>query len=248
MNEWTNGAVARKPEADQQRRRILVVDDEPTIRQVVGQYLELEGYQVMQAEDGLQALRMAEASPPDLVILDLLLPGIDGLEVCRRLRAVSPVPILMLTALSEETDHLAGFDAGTDDYITKPFRPRELVMRVKAMMRRIEAMSAPAMLLDDALLFGDGIVVRPRMRQAERQGVPLNLTPTEFDLLHFLVLHPKQAFTRDQLLANVWHYDYYGDPGTVAVHMRRLREKVERDPSRPIHLRTVRGVGYRFVP
>ncbi len=230
------------------KRRILLVDDEATIREVVGQYLELEGYVVIPAEDGLQALRAAEASPPDLVILDLLLPGIDGLEVCRRLRASSAVPILMLTALSEEADQIAGFAIGTDDYLTKPFRPRELMMRVKAMMRRVEAMSAPAMLLDDAILFGGGIVVRPHLRQVVRAGVPLDLTPTEFDLLHFLVTHPKQAFTRQQLLDQVWHYDYYGDPGTVAVHMRRLREKVELDPSRPRYLRTVRSIGYRFVP
>jgi len=230
------------------QRRILLVDDEVTIREVVGQYLELEGYLVVQASDGLQALRLAEANPPDLVILDLMLPGIDGLEVCRRLRSSSAVPILMLTALSDESDQLTGFSLGTDDYITKPFKPRELVMRVKAIMRRVEAMSAPAMLLDDTVLFGRGIVVHPHLRQVERDGVPLDLTPTEYDLLYFLVTHPKRAFTRAQLLSNVWHYDYYGDAGTVTVHMRRLREKVELDPGRPRHLRTVRGMGYCFVP
>ncbi len=247
MSASSNVSAISVTEAEPQRR-ILLVDDEATIREVVGQYLELEGYSVMQAADGLQALRLAEASPPDLVILDLMLPGIDGLEVCRRLRRTSAAPILMLTALSEESDQLMGFGLGADDYITKPFKPRELMMRVKAIMRRVEAMSAPAMLLDGTVLFGRGIVVHPHLRQVERDGVPLDLTPTEYDLLYFLVTHPKRAFTREQLLGAIWHYDYYGDAGTVTVHMRRLREKVELDPGRPRHLRTVRGIGYCFVP
>ncbi len=241
-------ATDSAPAQTEPRRRILLVDDEASIREVVGAYLTLEGYTVVQAADGLEALRLADEQPPDLVILDLMLPGIDGLEVCRRLRATSAVPILMLTALSDDTTQLEGFDVGTDDYITKPFKPRELMMRVKAMMRRIEAMSAPAMLLDGTVLFGSGVVVRARLRQVDRNGVPLDLTPTEFELLNFLVTHPKQAFTRQQLLDHVWHYEYYGDTGTVTVHMRRLREKVETDPARPRHLRTVRGIGYRFVP
>jgi two-component system, OmpR family, response regulator VicR len=155
------------------------------------------------------------------------------------------VPILMLTGRADEADKLAGFGVGADDYMTKPFRPRELVMRVQAMMRRLEATSVPAMILDDALRVGD-LVIRPRLREVTRDGATLDLTAKEFDLLYFLASHPKQVFTRQQLLQHVWHYDYYGDSRTVTVHMRRLRQKVEVDPSRPRHLRTVWGVGYKF--
>lgn len=229
-------------------RRILVVDDEASTREILEAYLTLEGYTVMQAATGLEALRQAQASPPDLVILDLMLPGIGGLEVCRRLRASSAVPILMVTALTDDAAQLAGFDAGTDDYITKPFKLRDVMMRVRAIMRRIEATSAPALMMDGTIVFGTGMVVRPHLREVERNGDLLDLTPTEFELLHFLVTHPKQAFTRQQLLDQVWHYTFYANTDTVTVHMRRLREKVELDPAHPRHLRTVRGVGYRFVP
>jgi DNA-binding response OmpR family regulator len=227
------------------RRRILVVDDEASIREVLTQYLELEGFTVLQAADGVEALRSAEAQPPDLVVLDLMLPGMDGLEVCRRLRATSAVPILMLTARSDETDKLAGFAVGTDDYVTKPFSPREVVVRVQAIMRRIEATSVPAMVLDDTLHLGN-LTIRPQLRYVEREGTPIELTAKEFDLLHFLATHPKQVFTRQQLLDNVWDYGYYGDASTVTVHIRRLREKVELDPARPRHIKTVWGVGYKF--
>jgi DNA-binding response OmpR family regulator len=227
------------------RRRILVVDDEASIREVLTQYLELEGFTVLQAADGVEALRSAEAQPPDLVVLDLMLPGMDGLEVCRRLRATSAVPILMLTARSDETDKLAGFAVGTDDYVTKPFSPRELVVRVQAIMRRIEATSVPAMVLDDTLHLGN-LTIRPQLRYVERDGTPIELTAKEFDLLHFLATHPKQVFSRQQLLDNVWDYGYYGDASTVTVHIRRLREKVELDPARPRYIKTVWGVGYKF--
>ncbi|MFI5271725.1 MAG: response regulator transcription factor [Ktedonobacterales bacterium] len=230
-----------------QHRRVLIVDDEATVREVVGQYLELEGYTILQAANGLDALRVAEASPPDLVILDLTLPGIDGLEVCRRLRLASAVPILMLTARAEDADKLEGFGVGTDDYLTKPFNPRELVVRVQAIMRRLEAMSVPAMVFDGSLHFG-GITIRPQLRQVERDGVSVDLTTKEFDLLQFLATHPKQVFTREQLLQHVWNYDNYGEDSTVTVHMRRLREKVEPDPAHPRHLRTVWGIGYKFEP
>lgn len=228
-------------------RRVLIVEDEAYVRELVAQYLQLEGYDVLQAADGLEALRLAAAYPPDLVILDLMLPGMDGFEVASRLRKVSAVPILMLTARGEEADKLAGFGIGADDYVTKPFRPRELVMRVQAMMRRVEATSVPAMVLDDALSVGD-LLIRPQLREAMRDGVALELTAKEFDLLYFLASHPKQVFTRQQLLHHVWGYDYYGDTRTVTVHMPRLRQKVELDPSRPRHLRTVWGVGYKFEP
>ncbi|HKV86186.1 MAG TPA: response regulator transcription factor [Ktedonobacterales bacterium] len=229
------------------RRRVLIVDDEQTVREVVGQYMELEGYHVLQATNGLEALRIAAATPPDIVILDLTLPGIDGLEVCRRLRAGSAVPILMLTARAEDADKLEGFGVGADDYLTKPFNPRELVVRVQAIMRRLEAMSVPAMVFDGDLHVGD-ITIHPHMRQAERDGAPIELTTKEFDLLSFLAGRPKQVFTREQLLQHVWNYDNYGEDSTVTVHIRRLREKIERDPARPRHLRTVWGIGYKFEP
>jgi DNA-binding response OmpR family regulator len=229
------------------RRRILVVDDEASVREVLSQYLELEGYLVLQAADGAEALRLAQAQPPDLVVLDLMLPGIDGIEVCRRLRAASAVPILMLTARSDETDKLIGFAVGTDDYVTKPFSPREVVVRVQAIMRRLEATGVPAMVLDDTLRIG-GLVIHPRLRLVERDGQPVDLTAKEFDLLYFLATRPRQVFSRQQLLNTVWDFGYYGDPSTVTVHIHRLREKVESDPARPQHVKTVWGVGYKFEP
>ena len=231
----------------QPRRRVLIVDDEVSIREVLGQYLAVEGFSVLLAADGIEALHLARTSPPDLVILDLMLPGIDGLEVCRRLRAESAVPVLMLTARGDEADRIEGFRAGTDDYVTKPFSPHEVVLRVRAIMRRVEATSVPAMVLDGTVRVGS-LVIQPKLRQAERDGEALDLTAKEFDLLHFLAMHPRQVFTRQHLLDAVWHFDYYGDDSTVTVHMRRLREKVEREPGRPRHLKTVWGVGYKFEP
>jgi DNA-binding response OmpR family regulator len=248
---WDPSAYEAAPEVAPEvdvtmRRRILVVDDDLAVREMVSQYLELEDYLVLQAANGVEALRLAKASPPDLVILDLSLPGIDGLEVCRRLRAVSAVPILMLTARTAEADKLSGFDMGTDDYLTKPFAPQELLMRIKAIMRRLEATSVPAMVLDDALRVGD-LVIRPALREVNRAGAAVELTAREFDLLYFLASHPKQIFSRQQLLHHVWNYDF-GDQDTVTVHMSRLREKVEADPAKPSHLRTVWRVGYKFEP
>lgn len=242
-----SSALAASSDVTTQRRRILVVDDEADVREVVAQYLEVEGYAVVPAANGVEALRAAHATPPDLVILDLTLPGMDGFEVCRRLRLASAVPILMLTGRADDADKLEGFRLGSDDYLTKPFNPRELVARVQAIMRRIEAMSIPAMVFDGDLHVGD-LTIRPRLRQVERDGVPLDLTTKEFDLLQFLSAHPRQVFTRDQLLVHVWNYESYGEDSTVTVHMRRLRGKVERDPSRPRHLRTVWGIGYKFEP
>ncbi len=229
------------------RRRVLVVDDEASIREVLGQYLGLEGYEVLAAADGMTALQLFHSTPPDVVVLDLMLPGIDGFEVCRRMRAMSAVPIVMLTARSDEDDKLTGFRAGTDDYVTKPFSPREVVMRVQAIMRRLEATSVPAMVLDNTLRVGS-LAIRLQMRTVERNGLPLDLTAREFDLLHFLATHPHQVFTRTQLLNQVWDYHFYGDVSTVTVHIRRLREKIEPDPARPRHVKTVWGVGYKFEP
>lgn len=243
----TSATLSASSERETPRRRVLVVDDEASVREVLAQYLHVEGYAVVQAADGIEALKAAAHQPPDLVILDLMLPGIDGLEVCRRLRERSAVPILMLTARGEETDKLEGFRVGTDDYVTKPFSLREVMMRVKALMRRLDATSVPAMVLDDTLRVGS-LVIQPKLRQVERDGTLLDLTAKEFDLLHFVASHPRQVFTRQQLLDTIWDFAYMGDPSTVTVHMRRLREKVERDPARPRHLKTVWGVGYKFEP
>lgn len=240
-------AVPNHAENTIARRRILVVDDESSIREVLAHYLEAAGFAVIEAPDGATALRLSDASPPDLVVLDLMLPGIDGMEVCRRLRAQSAIPILMLTAKTEEADKLAGFGIGADDYVTKPFSPREVVVRVQALLRRVEALSVPAMVLDDTLRIGD-LVIRPQLRQVEREGASLDLTAKEFDLLRFLAEHPRQVFSRQQLLDQVWDIGYYGDASTVTVHICRLREKLEVDATRPRHLRTVWGVGYKFEP
>jgi DNA-binding response OmpR family regulator len=228
-------------------RRILVVDDEAHIRDVVCRYLAAAGYSVVEAADGPTALRLITTHSIDLVVLDLLLPGMDGREVCRRVRATSAIPIIMLTAVSDENDKLTGFGLGADDYITKPFSPREVVVRVQAVLRRIAAMSAPAMQRAGALHTA-GLVITPDERRVDRDGAPLDLTAKEFDLLLFLARNPHQVFTRQQLLDHVWGYDYFGDASTVTVHMRRLREKVERDPARPAHILTVWSVGYKFEP
>jgi DNA-binding response OmpR family regulator len=240
-DDVANGAET-KPE-----RRVLIVDDEACIRDVLGRYLRQAGFVTMDAADGLQALRVARATPPDLMILDLMLPGMDGMDVCRTLRQSWAGPVLMLTARGEESDMLDGFDAGADDYVVKPFSPREVVARAQALMRRVEATSAPAIALEDTVIIGD-LVIRPTLRTATQGDAPLDLTAKEFDLLRFLAARPRQVFTRQQLLDHVWGYDYFGDPSTVTVHIRRLREKVERDPADPRLLKTVWGIGYKFEP
>jgi two-component system response regulator ResD len=229
------------------QRRVLIVDDEASIRDVLSQYLARAGFLPLEAADGAAALRAIERVPPDLIVLDLMLPGIDGIEVCRRVRETSATPILMLTARGDETDKIEGFRAGTDDYVTKPFSPREVLLRVQAIMRRLEATSVPAMVQGDTLRVG-ALVIRPQLRRVEQGGAPVDLTTREFDLLHYLASHPRQVFTRQQLLNAIWSYDYYGDASTVTVHIRRLREKVEPDPAAPRHVKTVWGVGYKFEP
>ncbi len=242
-----NGAGAASQERAQPQRRVLVVDDEPQIVEVLSQYLAAEGFAVTSALDGTAALRLAQEQPPDLVILDLMLPGVNGLEVCRALRATSAVPILMLTARDAENDKLTGFRVGADDYVTKPFSPREVVARAQAIMRRIEAVTVPAMTFGDTIHIGS-LTIHPQLRTVERDGEPLDLTAKEFDLLYFLARSPRQVFTRQQLLDNVWDFDYFGDASTVTVHICRLRDKVERDPTQPRHVKTVWGVGYKFEP
>ncbi len=225
--------------------RVLVVDDDATVSDVVRRYLEREGIDVDVLADGAVALDRALADPPDLVILDLMLPGLSGLEVCRRLRERLPVPIVMLTALGEEGDRVLGLEYGADDYVTKPFSPRELTLRVLSVLRRAarsETAPEPAQPLVD----GD-LVVDVAARIARCGGRLLPLTVREFDLLAFLLRNPGRAFARAELLEQVWGWTF-GDQSTVTVHVRRLREKVERDPAAPTRIVTVWGVGYRFDP
>jgi two-component system response regulator VicR len=228
-------------------KRILVVDDESSIRDVLTRYLEREGYRVEVAADGSSALQATAQMSPDLIVLDLMLPGVDGLEVCHRLRAQSAVPIIMLTARDEEADKIRGFTTGADDYMTKPFSPAELVLRVKAVLRRVEAAVSPAPPAGNVLRF-NGLAIAPAFRRVELAGQALDLSAKEFDLLFFLASHPGQVFSRNQLLQQVWDYDYYGDSSTVTVHISRLREKLEPDPTHPAYIKTVWGVGYKFEP
>jgi len=224
--------------------RILVVEDDATVAEVVSRYLERAGFSVERVADGPSALSAAAARPPDLVVLDLMLPGLDGLEVCRRLRRTSPVPVVMLTALGEETDRVLGLELGADDYVTKPFSPRELVLRVQSVLRRAGAPLAPE---PPGILTDGDLAVDPAAHQVRLAGVPVMLTAREYDLLLFLLRHPRQAFGRRQLLERVWGWSY-GDSSTVTVHVRRLREKVEVDPTAPTRIVTVWGVGYRYEP
>jgi DNA-binding response OmpR family regulator len=222
-------------------KKILVVDDEPTLVATVKYNLEREGYQVVTAADGESGLSVARAERPDLILLDLMLPGLDGFEVCRILRREMTAPILMLTAKTQEVDKVVGLELGADDYVTKPFSMRELLARVRALLRRAEAPAAEA----KVLTAGD-LQVDLRRREASRQGQALLLKPKEFDLLAFFLRNRARAFTRDQLLDQVWGYDFAGDTRTVDVHIRWLREKIEDNPAKPARLITVRGVGYRF--
>ncbi len=222
---------------------VLVVDDEPIVRSVVARYLEREGYETLEAGDGETARELLERESPALVVLDLMLPGIDGLSLCRWIRSRSDLPVIMLTALGEESDRIVGLEIGADDYVTKPFSPRELAARVKTVLRR----SAPAEAELRRVESGD-LVLDPSTREAYKSGELLKLTLREFDLLGFLASNPRRVFSRSQLMARVWGYTASLDTGTVTVHVRRLREKIEDDPSRPRHLETVWGAGYRFVP
>jgi two-component system response regulator ResD len=222
---------------------VLVVDDEPIVREVVVRYLEREGFETLEAADGNGARDLLERSAPSLVVLDLMLPGTDGLELCRWIRARSDLPVIMLTARGEEADRIVGLEIGADDYVTKPFSPRELTARVRTVLRRSRGPEAR----DERLAFGD-LVIDAATREVTRRGDPVRLTTREFDLLWFLASHPRRVFSRDQLMERVWGYSAALDTGTVTVHVRRLREKIEDDPSRPRFLETVWGVGYRFRP
>jgi len=225
---------------------ILVVEDEPSIAEVVGLYLQRAGYQVQTATDGKIAMTMLEKGIPDLVVLDLMLPEVDGLSLTRWLRDRSNVPIIMLTARREEIDRIAGLEMGADDYVVKPFSPQELVSRVRAVMRRMKREQAPAE-SERPLTFGN-LVINALSRTVTIEGKDIPLTAKEFDMLHLLAQHPKQVYTREQLLDRIWGGAEYIDPGTVTVHIRRVREKIEPDPSNPTRLVTVWGVGYKFEP
>jgi two-component system, OmpR family, response regulator ResD len=223
--------------------RVLVVDDEAIVRDVLTRYLEKEGFRVDAAEDGEVALELAARSRPDIVVLDLMLPKVDGFEVFRRLRGLGDVPVVMLTAKGEEVDRVVGLELGADDYVSKPFSPREVVARIRAVLRRGERVARDGILL----VVGGLEIDRPR-REVRRDGSLLHLTRKEYDLLELLASHPGCTFTRTDLLESVWDFAWDGDSSTVTVHIRRLREKIEDDPSDPRHLVTVWGVGYRFEP
>ena len=223
--------------------RVLVVDDDPTVSDVVRRYLEQEGCQVRLVGDGLAALAAVETEMPDIVVLDLMMPGIDGLEVCRRLRRGAPdLPVVMLTALGEESDRVLGLEVGADDYVTKPFSPRELVLRIRSVLRRTVAPVPPAA---SATVVDGDLTADTGRRIARLGGEVLPLTTREFDLLEFLMRHPARAWSRAELLDKVWGWQF-GDHSTVTVHVRRLREKIEADPASPRRILTAWGVGYRY--
>ena len=223
-------------------RKILVVDDEASVRKLVSSYLSREGYQVLESADGEDALKIARTQHPDLIVLDLMIPSMDGLEVCRILRSEMDIFIIMLTARIEETDKLLGLGLGADDYLTKPFSPRELVARVKAVLRRGRAPLAST----QTILRAGAIEIDPERHLATAEGRVLDLTAREFDIISQLASRPGMVFTREKLLELVWGYDFYGDPRVVDVHVAKLRKKLEADSSRPKYIQTVRGVGYKL--
>jgi len=236
------------------QQTICIVDDEATLREVVRRYLEYDGFQVIEAETGPMALQVLRDMPVDLILLDIMLPGLDGFTVLRVLRnspdygalnANGGVPIIVLTSRGDETDRIGGFELGIDDYIVKPFSPRELVARVKAVLRRVSGGQQES--AEKPLTYA-GLMIDPLRRVVRVDDQTPVLTAREFDLLWLLASHPQQVFTREQLLNRVWGYEFYGDDSTVTVHIRRLREKLERDPSNPSYIQTVWGVGYKFEP
>ena len=222
---------------------VLVVDDEPIVRDVIVRYLKRDGFTTLEAGDGDRARELIESAEPTLVVLDVMLPGTDGLELCRWIRSRSDLPVIMLTARGEEADRIVGLELGADDYVTKPFSPRELAARVRTVLRRSGAPVARA----ERIEFGD-VVLDGASREVTRGGELVTLTAREFDLLWFMASNPRRVFSRSHLMDRVWGHAPALDTGTVTVHIRRLREKLEADPSQPVHLQTVWGVGYRFDP
>lgn len=226
------------------RPLVLLVEDDETVSEVVERYLEREGFRVEVVSDGADAVSRFDEKV-DVIVLDIMLPSMDGLEVCRRLRSTSAVPIIMLTALGEESDRIMGLELGADDYLAKPFSPRELTARVKSVLRRAAGTLAPQVAQGE--LKAGAITLNLDAHEVAVAGDPIVLTSREFELLAWLMTHPKRVFTREELLERVWGYSY-GDKSTVTVHVRRLREKIEADPAQPRHVATVWGLGYRFDP
>jgi DNA-binding response OmpR family regulator len=222
---------------------VLVVDDEPIVRDVIVRYLQRDGFTTLEAGDGDRARELIETAEPTLVVLDVMLPGTDGLELCRWIRSRSDLPVIMLTARGEESDRIVGLELGADDYVTKPFSPRELAARVRTVLRRSGAAKARA----EQLEFDD-VAIDGASREVTKAGRPVTLTAREFDLLWFLASNPRRVFSRSHIMDRVWGHSPALDTGTVTVHIRRLREKLETDPARPAHLQTVWGVGYRLDP
>jgi DNA-binding response OmpR family regulator len=222
---------------------VLVVDDEPIVRDVIVRYLRRDGFATLEAADGDRARELIETANPSLVVLDVMLPGTDGLTLCRWIRGRSDLPVIMLTARGEEADRIVGLELGADDYVTKPFSPRELAARVRSVLRRVEVRSAAP----EHVEFGE-VCIDAGSREVTRAGRAVTLTAREFDLLWFLASNPRRVFSRGHLMDRVWGHSPALDTGTVTVHIRRLREKLEADPARPAHLQTVWGVGYRLDP
>ena len=223
--------------------KVLIVDDEPNIREVVGLYLRQDGHIMLSAANGEEALELYRREQPDLVVLDLILSGLDGIEVCRRMQEERRAPLIMLTARGEEADRVLGIDAGADDYIVKPFRPRELMARISVLLRETESQADQA---EDGVLASDGLRMDPNTRGVVVHGAPATLTAREFDLLYYMASSPGRTFTRDELMEAVWDHEFAAEPSAVTMHVGRLREKIEADPGQPCHLKTVWGVGYRF--
>jgi DNA-binding response OmpR family regulator len=225
--------------------KVLVVDDEPTVREVVASYLRRDGHAVTEAADGSTALELLDAEAPDLIVLDMMLPGVNGLDILRRVRATSNIPVIMLTARAEESDRVAGLELGADDYVVKPFSPRELAARVNGVLRR----SVGRETISPHPIEFDGLTIDPLAREVRLGGATIEMTPKEFDVLVFLASSPRQVFSRAQLLEHVWQSSPdWQDPATVTVHVRRIRNKIEADPEKPRWISTVWGVGYRFEP
>lgn len=227
-------------------KRILIIDDEPLILESIGYNLKQEGYEVLTASDGRTGLALAKSEAVDLILLDLMLPGLNGLEVCRNIRQESEVPIIMVTAKEDEIDRVLGLELGADDYVTKPFSMRELLARIKTVLKRIPAVNPSQAPEPPALIEVGSLVIDPKGYEVTVAGKPVALSGKEFDLLNYLAAHPGQVLTREQLLERVWGSDFYGDNRTVDVHIRWIREKIEPDPANPEYILTVRGVGYKF--
>ncbi|CAN5637002.1 response regulator transcription factor [soil metagenome] len=238
------GIMRQAEEVKARVAKILVVDDEPNIREVVGLYLRRDGHTVISAADGEEALHLFRHSNPELVVLDLMLPKLNGFEVCRRIQAERRVPVIMLTAKGEEEERIVGLGVGADEYVVKPFYPRELVARVTAVLRRVEEFATQDS--TQPVLTFDGLIIDSNTREVRVDGNLVTLTAREFDLLHYLASSPGRVYTRDHLMETVWGYTFAAETSTVTVHMRRLREKIEPDPANPRYLQTVWGVGYKF--